>query len=68
MPVAVGVPLMMPVALLIVSPGGNPVADQLYAVVPPDAVMGVSGYVRLTVQLLSVAGAVIVGNGLMSKV
>src|SRR5689334_9480487 len=39
----VGVPLMRPDELLIDRPAGRPVADQVYGVVPPDAVT-----VRLT--------------------
>jgi hypothetical protein len=39
-PAAVGVPLITPVVALIDSPAGNPVADQLYGVVPPLAVTG----------------------------
>ncbi len=38
-PPAVGVPEITPVVALIVSPAGSPVADQLYAVVPPDPVI-----------------------------
>jgi len=33
-PAVVGVPLITPVLLFIVNPGGNPVADQVYGVVP----------------------------------
>src|SRR5690349_14820892 len=39
-PAVVGVPLITPVAALIDNPAGNPVADQLYGVVPPLAVTG----------------------------
>src|SRR5579885_147983 len=37
LPAIVGVPLMTPVVALMVKPAGNPVADQLYGVVPPVA-------------------------------
>ncbi len=37
-PAVVGVPEIAPVAELTVSPGGSPLADQVYGVVPPVAV------------------------------
>jgi len=37
-PGATGVPVMIPVAGVILKPGGNPVADQVYGGVPPLAV------------------------------
>ena len=36
-PAAVGVPLMTPVDVLILTPGGSPVADHVYGGVPPLA-------------------------------
>jgi hypothetical protein len=59
-PVAVGVPLIVP-ALLIVTPVGRPVADHVNGVVPPLALPPVVGYGRLIVQDGSEVGAVIVG-------
>jgi hypothetical protein len=39
-PAAVGVPLITPVEVLIDSPAGRPVADQVNGVVPPVVVTG----------------------------
>ena len=50
LPVSVGVPVMDPVEVLIDKPAGRPVADHVYGVVPPIAVL-----LRLTVLPVAVA-------------
>src|SRR5438270_9548503 len=54
----VGVPEMMPVVGAMLKPAGNPVADQVYAPMPPVAVMVVAGYGWFKVPAGNEAGPV----------
>lgn len=71
-PAAVGIPVICPVLALMLSPAGNPVADQLYGVMPPSAAT-VALYAAPTVPLGSVAvviesnaGAIVTVNVLVA--
>ena len=60
-PVAVGVPLICPLAALMVKPAGRPVADHVYGVVPPLALM-VALYATPTVPSVRDAAVVMLSG------
>lgn len=66
-PAAVGVPVICPVLGLMLSPAGNPVADQLYGCMPPSADTAAL-YAVPTVPLGSVAVVMESSAGAMTTV
>ena len=66
-PLAVGVPEILPVAVAMDNPAGKPVADQLYAPVPPVAAT-VAVYAAPCVPLASVLVLITNGGAMVNEI